>query len=229
MGMMRAMTVQDWSAAIKPSSLRSSVGKTTRLKCLMGVIPIRIGSITLDGTALNQHTPYERARLAHCGADPRRRGCPAEPRRAVGRIGAGRSVERRAGTEHAGAAARREPCRRRCRQWRSGLPGRDGAGRPATDRAAHRVRHDRRRRAVVRRRAERCADDRAAHGSRCVRAVLLAWVRAGFALPGTDTCCPRSAKACGASGTGLRLPAHDFQAQLGLEVRAGWGPHPQPV
>jgi urea transport system ATP-binding protein len=42
---------------------RNGVGKTTLLKSLMGVIPIRTGSITLDGTALNKDTPYERARL----------------------------------------------------------------------------------------------------------------------------------------------------------------------
>jgi urea transport system ATP-binding protein len=38
------------------------VGKTTLLKSLMGVIPIRTGSIALDGAALDKDTPYERVR-----------------------------------------------------------------------------------------------------------------------------------------------------------------------
>jgi urea transport system ATP-binding protein len=41
---------------------RNGVGKTTLLKSLMGVIPIRTGSIALDGEALNKDTPYERVR-----------------------------------------------------------------------------------------------------------------------------------------------------------------------
>ena len=41
---------------------RNGVGKTTLLKSLMGVIPIRTGTITLDGTPLDKDTPYERVR-----------------------------------------------------------------------------------------------------------------------------------------------------------------------
>ena len=41
---------------------RNGVGKTTLLKSLMGVIPIRTGTITLDGDLLNKDTPYERVR-----------------------------------------------------------------------------------------------------------------------------------------------------------------------
>jgi urea transport system ATP-binding protein len=41
---------------------RNGVGKTTLLKSLMGVIPIRTGSIALDGAALDKDTPYERVR-----------------------------------------------------------------------------------------------------------------------------------------------------------------------
>jgi urea transport system ATP-binding protein len=41
---------------------RNGVGKTTLLKSLMGVIPIKSGSIALDGKPLNKDTPYERAR-----------------------------------------------------------------------------------------------------------------------------------------------------------------------
>ena len=41
---------------------RNGVGKTTLLKSLMGLVPIRTGSIGLDGKALEKATPYERAR-----------------------------------------------------------------------------------------------------------------------------------------------------------------------
>ncbi len=41
---------------------RNGVGKTTLLKSLMGLVPIRSGSIELDGKPLHQATPYERAR-----------------------------------------------------------------------------------------------------------------------------------------------------------------------
>jgi urea transport system ATP-binding protein len=41
---------------------RNGVGKTTLLKSLMGLVPIRTGSIALDGKALEKTTPYERAR-----------------------------------------------------------------------------------------------------------------------------------------------------------------------
>ena len=41
---------------------RNGVGKTTLLKSLMGLVPIRTGSIALDGKALEKATPFERAR-----------------------------------------------------------------------------------------------------------------------------------------------------------------------
>jgi urea transport system ATP-binding protein len=41
---------------------RNGVGKTTLLKSLMGVVPIRTGTIALDGETLNKDTPYERVR-----------------------------------------------------------------------------------------------------------------------------------------------------------------------
>ncbi|TXH91362.1 MAG: urea ABC transporter ATP-binding subunit UrtE [Rhodoferax sp.] len=41
---------------------RNGVGKTTLLKSLMGLVPIRSGNITLDGKPIQSHTPYERAR-----------------------------------------------------------------------------------------------------------------------------------------------------------------------
>ena len=41
---------------------RNGVGKTTLLKSLMGLIPIRTGTIEFDGKAIHKTTPYERAR-----------------------------------------------------------------------------------------------------------------------------------------------------------------------
>jgi len=41
---------------------RNGVGKTTLLKSLMGLIPIKTGSIEFDGKAIQNATPYERAR-----------------------------------------------------------------------------------------------------------------------------------------------------------------------
>ena len=41
---------------------RNGVGKTTLLKSLMGVVPIRTGTLALDGTPLDKLTSYERVR-----------------------------------------------------------------------------------------------------------------------------------------------------------------------
>ena len=41
---------------------RNGVGKTTLLKSLMGLVPIKTGSIELDGKPIQGYTPYERAR-----------------------------------------------------------------------------------------------------------------------------------------------------------------------
>ncbi|MBT2335508.1 urea ABC transporter ATP-binding subunit UrtE [Variovorax paradoxus] len=41
---------------------RNGVGKTTLLKSLMGLVPIKSGSIELEGRAIHKATPYERAR-----------------------------------------------------------------------------------------------------------------------------------------------------------------------
>ena len=41
---------------------RNGVGKTTLLKSLMGLVPIKTGSIAFDGRAIEKLTPYERAR-----------------------------------------------------------------------------------------------------------------------------------------------------------------------
>jgi len=41
---------------------RNGVGKTTLLKCMMGLVPIRSGHIQLDGQPIEKFTPYERAK-----------------------------------------------------------------------------------------------------------------------------------------------------------------------
>jgi urea transport system ATP-binding protein len=41
---------------------RNGVGKTTLLKCLMGLVAIKTGSIEFDGRTIERATPYERAR-----------------------------------------------------------------------------------------------------------------------------------------------------------------------
>ena len=41
---------------------RNGVGKTTLLRSLMGLVPIRTGSIEFDGKPIQATTPYERAR-----------------------------------------------------------------------------------------------------------------------------------------------------------------------
>jgi len=41
---------------------RNGVGKTTLLKSLMGVVPVKTGTIHLDGTDITRDTPYERVR-----------------------------------------------------------------------------------------------------------------------------------------------------------------------
>ena len=41
---------------------RNGVGKTTLLKSLMGVVPVKTGSIVLDGADITRATPYDRVR-----------------------------------------------------------------------------------------------------------------------------------------------------------------------
>jgi urea transport system ATP-binding protein len=42
---------------------RNGVGKTTLLKCLMGVLPTASGNVTLEGRSINKLKPYQRAAL----------------------------------------------------------------------------------------------------------------------------------------------------------------------
>ena len=41
---------------------RNGVGKTTLLKSLMGVVPVKSGQLALDGVDIVHDTPYERVR-----------------------------------------------------------------------------------------------------------------------------------------------------------------------
>jgi urea transport system ATP-binding protein len=41
---------------------RNGVGKTTLLKSLMGVVPVKTGQIALDGSDIGGETPYRRVR-----------------------------------------------------------------------------------------------------------------------------------------------------------------------
>ena len=41
---------------------RNGVGKTTLLKSLMGVVPVKTGTVLLDGVDITRATPYERVR-----------------------------------------------------------------------------------------------------------------------------------------------------------------------
>jgi len=41
---------------------RNGVGKTTLLKSLMGLVPVKTGSVEFDGKAITNATPYQRAR-----------------------------------------------------------------------------------------------------------------------------------------------------------------------
>ena len=41
---------------------RNGVGKTTLLKSLMGVVPVKTGTVTLNGRDITRAAPYERVR-----------------------------------------------------------------------------------------------------------------------------------------------------------------------
>jgi urea transport system ATP-binding protein len=59
--------LRDVSLEVPPGQVtvllgRNGVGKTTLLKSLMGLVPIKSGAITFDGQAIAAMTPYQRAR-----------------------------------------------------------------------------------------------------------------------------------------------------------------------
>ena len=51
------------SGAVTTILGRNGVGKTTLLKCLAGLLPVRSGAISFDGTDVTKLPPYARARL----------------------------------------------------------------------------------------------------------------------------------------------------------------------
>ena len=60
--------LRDVSIQFNPEQLtvllgRNGVGKTTLLRCLIGLLPIRSGSIVWQGRSLEKLPPYERAAL----------------------------------------------------------------------------------------------------------------------------------------------------------------------
>jgi len=62
-----AVVIEDLSLALDENQGlavlgRNGVGKTTLLKSLMGVVPVKTGSIVLDGQDITRVTPYERVR-----------------------------------------------------------------------------------------------------------------------------------------------------------------------
>lgn len=59
---LRGVTLEAKAGEITVVLGRNGVGKTTLLKSLMGLVPIRSGQIVLDGQPIEKTTPYERAR-----------------------------------------------------------------------------------------------------------------------------------------------------------------------
>ena len=59
---LRGVSVQARAGRITVLLGRNGVGKTSLLKSLMGLVPIKQGRISFDGQRIEQRTPYERAR-----------------------------------------------------------------------------------------------------------------------------------------------------------------------
>ena len=60
---LRGVTLQAAVGEVTVVLGRNGVGKTTLLKSMMGLVPIKSGRIVLDGVDITQATPHERARL----------------------------------------------------------------------------------------------------------------------------------------------------------------------
>ena len=59
---LRDLSLQTQMGTVTVLLGRNGVGKTTLLKSLMGLVPIKTGSIEFDGQPIHNATPYERAR-----------------------------------------------------------------------------------------------------------------------------------------------------------------------
>ena len=59
---LRGVSLQTQMGKVTVLLGRNGVGKTTLLKSLMGLVPIKTGSIEFDGQPIHNATPYERAR-----------------------------------------------------------------------------------------------------------------------------------------------------------------------
>ena len=59
---LRDVSLQATSGKVTVVLGRNGVGKTTLLKSIMGLVPIKTGTIALDGQPIQQAQPYERAR-----------------------------------------------------------------------------------------------------------------------------------------------------------------------
>jgi urea transport system ATP-binding protein len=59
---LRNVSLQTHAGQVTVLLGRNGVGKTTLLKALMGLVPLREGDITFEGHLITKATPYERAR-----------------------------------------------------------------------------------------------------------------------------------------------------------------------
>ena len=75
---------------------RNGVGKTTLLKSLMGVVPVRSGSVHLGGADITAETPYQRAR--------RGIGYVPQGREIFARLTVAENLQMGLATRHAGSA-----------------------------------------------------------------------------------------------------------------------------